>query len=58
MCTEPVKTLKVKKIHKVRLDRTRSQEAYMGSSPVLDKSESWVMSPGTRLASQGRNGLD
>ena len=35
-----------------RLDHTRSQEAYM------DKSESWVMSPGTRLASQGRNGLD
>ena len=33
-------------------------KAYMGSSPVLDKSKSWFICPSTRLVSQGRTGLD
>ena len=40
------------------LERSRYQEAYMGSSPVLDKSKSWFIYPSTRLVSQGRTRLD
>ena len=43
---------------KIWLEPSRDQEAYMGSSPVLDKSKSWFICPSTRLVSQGRTGLD
>ena len=33
------------------IDPSRYQEAYMGSSPVLDKSKSWFICPSTRLVS-------
>ena len=40
------------------VEPSRYQEAYMGSSPALDKSKSWFIYPSTRLVSQGRTGLD